>query len=79
MKKREILKLRPRFKFGSMVMVDWYEITEGNGFFCIKNGLRHSNGKTRSPFFYEDCVVGKKNKKIALNKFTEWWESLNNT
>ena len=79
MKKKDILKLRPRFKLagGSMEMVDWFEITEGTGFFCIRSGLRHGNAEIKSPYHYEDCVVGKNAKKIALDKFNNWWESLN--
>ena len=54
MTKSQILKLRPEFKFGGMTMIDWFEITEGSGFFCIRSGLKHADGETKSPYHYED-------------------------
>ena len=77
MTKTQILKLRPEFKFGGMTMIDWFEITEGAGFFCIRSGLRHADEETKSPYYYEDCVVGNKAKKEAMTKFNSWWTSLN--
>ena len=78
MTKKQILKLRPKFKLGiGMTMIDWFEITEGAGFFCIRSGLRHTDGETKSPYHYEDCVGGKNAEKIAMEKFNEWWASLN--
>ena len=78
MTKAQVLKLRPEFKFGGgMTMVDWFEITEGAGFFCIRSGLRHADGETKSPYYYEDCVGGNKAKKEAMTKFNSWWASLN--
>lgn len=80
MTKAQILKLRPEFKFGGgMTMIDWFEITEGAGFFCIRSVLRHADGKTKSPYYYEDCMGGKKAKKEAMTKFNRWWDSLNCT
>ena len=78
MTKKQILKLRPEFKLGwGMTMIDWFEITEGVGFFCIRSGLRHADGETKSPYHYEDCVGGKNAEKIAMEKFNNWWASLN--
>ena len=78
MTKKQILKLRPEFKLGiGMTMIDWFEITEGAGFFCIRSGLRHADGETKSPYHYEDCVGGKNAEKIAIEKFNKWWASLN--
>jgi len=75
--KIEILKLRPNFKTGlGMTMIEWFEISEGGGFFCIKSGLRHADGETKSPYHYEDCLGGKNAEKIALDKFNIWWGSL---
>ena len=34
---KQILKLRPEFKFGGITMIDWFEISEGAGFFCIRS------------------------------------------
>jgi hypothetical protein len=75
--KKQILELRPEFKFGLMTMIDWFNITEGAGFFCIKSGLNHADGETKSPFYYEDCVGGKFAKKEAMSNFNKWWNSLN--
>lgn len=77
MTKNQILKLRPEFKFGGMTMIDWFEISDGAGFFCIRSGLRHADGETKSPYYYENCVGGKNARKNALEKFTKWWESIN--
>jgi len=77
MTKKQILKLRPVFIFGKMTMIDWFEITEGAGFFSIKSGLRHADGETKSPYHYEDCVGGKNAEKIVIEKFNKWWTSLN--
>lgn len=75
--KKKILNLRPKFKFGQMYMIDWFEINEGAGYFCIKSGLRHADGETKSPYFYEDCIGGKNAEKIAIDNFNLWWESIN--
>jgi hypothetical protein len=75
--RKQILKLRPEFKFGHMAMIDWFEISEGGSFFCIRSGLKHADGETKSPFHYEDCVGGKNAEKQALKKFNDWWTSLN--
>ena len=76
--KSKILKLRPEFKIGSgMTMIEWFEISEGGSFFCIKSGLRHADGETKSPYYYEDCIGGKNAEKIALDKFNIWWGLLN--
>lgn len=77
MTKEQILNLYPSFKFGGMTITDWFEITEGNVFFCIRSGLKHADGKTKSPYYYKDCVVGKNSKKIALYNFSKWWTFLN--
>lgn len=75
--RRQILKLRPEFKFGNTVVIDWFEITEGASFFCIRSGLRHADGETKSPYHYEDCVGGENTKKIAMERFDKWWAALN--
>ena len=74
---KEILKLRPEFEVGGgMRMIDRFEISQGASFYCIRSGLRHADGETKSPYHYEDCVGGKNAKKISLQKFTDWWNSL---
>jgi hypothetical protein len=77
MTKEQILELRPEFKLsGGITMIDWFEIREGDIFFCISSGLRHADGVTKSPYYYEDCVVDKNAEKIAIEKFNKWWDSL---
>lgn len=77
MTKKQILKLRPKFIIGNMTMIEWFEISEGASFFCIRSGLRHADSETKSPYYYEDCVGGKNAEKIAIEKFNKWWISLN--
>lgn len=76
MTRKQILKLRPEFKFGGITMIDWFEITEGAGFFTIRSGLRHADGETKSPYHYEDYASGKNAEKTILAKFNQWWDSL---
>jgi hypothetical protein len=73
----QITKLRPEFKFGGMTMIDWFEVSSGQGFCCIRSGLRHADGETKSPYYYENCIGGKNAKKEALTKFNKWYELLN--
>lgn len=77
MTKKQLLKLRPEFKFNGMTMIDWFVITEGVGFFSIRNGLRHADGETKSPYYYEDFAGGKNSEKIVMERFNKWWNSLN--
>ena len=70
----QITKLRPEFKFGGMTMIDWFEVSSGQGFCCIRSGLRHADGETKSPYYYENCTGGKNAKKEALTKFNKWYE-----
>jgi len=76
MTRKQILKLRPEFKINNMIMIDWFEITEGGGLFSINSGLKHADGKTKSPYYYEDFTVGKNAEKQSLKKFNDWWDSL---
>lgn len=73
----QVTKLRPEFKFGDMTMIDWFEVSSGHGYCCIRSGLRHADGETKSPYYYENCIGGKNSKKEALAKFNQWYESLN--
>jgi hypothetical protein len=76
---KEIKKLRPTFDFYGMEMVDWFKIMDEDSFCEIRSGLRHSDPEIKSPFFYEDCVIGKGAKKEALKEFQTWWERKNDT
>ena len=81
MTEEQIINLQPEFKLfeGGWWLHDWFEISEGVGYFCIKSGLRHADGETKSPFHYEECIGGDNAKKIALENFSKWWDSLNKT
>lgn len=75
--KSQILKLKPEFKFGDHIMVDWFEITETDSTFTIKSGLINANGVTKSPYHYINFSYGKNARKDCINKFNEWWNSIN--
>ena len=75
---KQILKLRPEFKFGGIAMVEWFEITKEKGYCCIRSGLRHADGVTKSPYYYEDCIVDKNATKTALCRFNEFYEAWKN-
>jgi hypothetical protein len=75
MTESQILKLRPKFEFGHMTMIDWYQITKGANCYSIRNGLWHADGETKSPYYFTTFSSGKNAKKECLQKFTEWWNS----
>jgi len=79
MTRKEILDLRPEFEFGEMVMVmiDWFNISEGAGGVSIHSGLRHADGETKSPFYYDNHEFGENAEEICIEKFTNWWNALN--
>jgi hypothetical protein len=68
----QILKLRLKVSGYVITMVDWFEIHLYPGSILIKNGLRHADGETRSPYYYEENTFGKGYKKRALEKFNEF-------
>lgn len=74
--KEKIIKLRPKFYINDVGMVDWFQITDGGAFFCIRSGLRHPDGETKSPYHYEECIGGNNAEMIALEKFNKWWDLL---
>ena len=77
MKIKEILELRPEFKFGGMTMVEWFEIREGAGMFSISSGLNHADGETKSPFHYSHYEMGESSEKKCIEHFNNWWKTLN--
>lgn len=77
MKESQIKKLRPSFKFGRMEMIDWFEINSSDSFYSIRSGLRNADGETKSPYYYESYTVGRGAKKIEIEKFTKFWDSIN--
>jgi hypothetical protein len=77
--KAQILKLRPEFKLhpDGMRVVEWFEIHKGASYYITNSGLRHADGKTKSPFYYEQNIPGKNTKKKALEAFTMFWNYVN--
>jgi len=79
MTRKEILNLKPEFKFGEiMTMVDWFEIRETSGMFSISSGLRHADGETKSPFHYDHYELGENAEEKCIENFNKWWNNLNN-
>lgn len=76
MTETEILNLRPKFKLGNITVIDWFVISKGASFYCIRSGLRHADGITKSPFYYENCIGGKNAKKRAIESFNTFWTNL---
>lgn len=77
MTRDEILQLKPNFEFEGVDMVDWFCIKEGDNTFSITSGLKHADGETKSPYYYNDYVIGENASEIALNNFNKWWYSFN--
>jgi hypothetical protein len=77
MNKEDIKKLRPSFKFGEIVMIDWFEVLEGKGYCVIRSGLRHADGITKSLYDYEYFKGGNDATNEVLNHFNNWWRLLN--
>ena len=73
----EIRAIRQPFSFGGgMTMIEWFEVHHGNGHCTIRSGLRHADGETKSPYFYEHSVGGENAKERCLNHFSMWWAKL---
>jgi len=76
MTEKQIEKLNPTFVFDGMIMVEYFIISRGHSYYCIRSGLRNANDKIKSPFFYENCVGGKNAKEKALALFDKWWQTV---
>lgn len=74
----DILELRPTFKFGGTIMVEWFNISRGKGYCCITSGLKHTDGETKSPYHYSKCIGGDNALEKSVEGFNEWWNSLTN-
>jgi len=77
---KDILKFKPEFRFGNMTMVEWYEVHLFYGDlyglqYTIRSGLKHADGKTKSPYFYDKTTYGKNSKKEAIKEFNKFLES----
>jgi hypothetical protein len=71
----EIKNLKPEFELpGKMVMRDWFEVTKGDGYCVIRSGLRHADGITKSPYYYEHFVGGEDALAKCIKHFEEWWK-----
>lgn len=77
LERKEILALRPEFKFGNMTMIDWFEIHEGAGYCTINSGLKHADGFTKSPYDYIYFEGGENASENVIKHFNNWWEKLN--
>ena len=77
MTEKQIKELRPRFKYGLMIMVEWFEITKGFKFCTIKSGLNHADNTTKSPYYFQEVAIGDNAENEVFEKFTKWWDSLN--
>lgn len=54
-------------------IVDWFEVHfYSETMILIKSGLRHADGETKSPYYYEETTFGKNAKRDALKKFNEF-------
>ena len=73
---KQILKLRPEFKVGGVIMRDYFIVIQSDSFCSIKSGLCHADGETKSPFLYERTIIGKNSLKESINKFVEWYKIL---
>lgn len=71
----QILKLKPCFNFNGITQYEWFVIYSGTTFFSIRSGLVHADGKTKSPYHYNDMQIGKNAKKKALENFNTWYNS----
>lgn len=77
MTENQVLKLRPEFSIGNgMSMIEWFEIHRGVSYYIIHSGLRHADGVTKSPYFYEKSFCGRSAKKEALEHFTQWYNNI---
>ena len=70
---KEVLELKPTFKFAGITMTDWFVTFKGYNYFSIKNGLRHADGETKSPYYFDYKAIGEDAENEALEKFTLWW------
>ena len=61
-----------------MEMVDWFVVSSGIGYCTIMSGLRHADGETKSPYYYEDFLGGKDVIPVCEERFTKWWNEINN-
>ena len=69
----QIEKLKPEFKFGGITMVEWFETKQIGQFCFIRSGLRHADGETKSPFFYDEWISGEDAEKRSIEQFNIWW------
>ena len=73
----EIRELRPSFSFnGGMTLIEWFEVHHGIGFCVINSGLRHADGETKSPYYYEHSIGGENATERCLAHFSDWWHNL---
>lgn len=72
----QILKLR--FELPEYHVSDWFEVHLYGKGILIRSGLRHADGETKSPYFYEESTWGKGHKKEAIRKFNVFLKEIEN-
>lgn len=65
------------FELPEYNILDWFEVHLYNTGCLIKSGLRHADGITKSPYFYEKSFFGKSYKKEALKDFNLFLNRIN--
>lgn len=71
---KQIEKLR--YELPEFNVLDWFEVHNYASGILIKSGLRHADGETMSPAYYESFTFGLDHKQIALRKFNEFLNTL---
>lgn len=54
---------------------DWFEVYLYRNGCLIRSGLRHADGETRSPFYYEKSFWGETYEEDALEDFNKFLKS----
>lgn len=66
----QILKLK--FDLPEYHVREWFEVHLFDRGILIRSGLRHADGETKSPYYYEESTWGRGHKKEAIRKFNEF-------
>lgn len=74
----KIEKLRPEVK--EFHVAEWFEFHRIGTTCILKSGLKHANGRTVSPFYYNECSFGKTEIEsvwLACVNFISWLKNNN--
>ena len=61
-----------RFELPQYHVSEWFEVHLYGGGCLIRSGLRHADGETKSPYYYEKSFWGRAWKKTAISEFNEF-------